>query len=747
MKAIWSTRFSARRDLRIQVNTDSKLAAYFNLLDPITRQSYRVGELEHSLLSTLNGNRTLAQVLNLLRKERPFESLGEQQLFLTVDQLQRNGLVRELQVSAGSRLGLSRLQTHNSARIQSWLSGFVSWQLRGLQPDAWLARLAPHTNAVFSEAAVFFWLLVAAVTCFGVLLEFPRLASQSSAWQWIVHPVQGSALFVVFLVTRALHELGHAVVCKRHGVRCPDIGLFIVLGAPCVYCDVSESWQLPNRWQRAAVAAAGMYVELIIATLAAWVWLLTVEGPASTVALQTMFVCSVSTVLINANPLMRFDGYYILSDILDESNLRGRADGIAETRLYGWILGRSTVPQRTKPQSTVLPGKVADSTYGHLLCVFSWMGWIYRAGLSLAIAGLLVSIYESWNIAWIGRLIAVLILISWWGIPSVKLAKNLIHMAERTNKRRRLAFVTAMFVGCIGLLPVPYRQFGSGWIQPESMRGVYAPATGILELPEEIVKGREDMPASGNSVDAGKSLFYIRDLDALQDKIHAEGLVNLAQAELNSYRNAQSTGTDTYEIALDNAKKRLGEASLEVEKRTIKSPCSGRYVVMPATSPTGPWSLTADSLQYNFDNTTQVGRTIPKGTMLATICGIQMVAFIPLNDSQLEWVFSGTEVRLSCAERPSEVHKCKVDKVVALDDVSAAWRLMKGEFPGAGQEVTHSSLGQMRGAEAYAAQVVLPDGLSSAVGAKADAVFIAPSQTVGSLCYRWLRQNLRWLAD
>ena len=176
-----------------------------------------------------------------------------------------------------------------------------------------------------------------------------------------MHPVQGSTLFAIFLFTRGLHELGHALVCKRHGVRCPDIGLFIVLGAPCVYCDVSESWQLPNRWQRAAVAAAGMYVELIAATLAAWVWMLTIDGPTNTVALQTMIVCSISTVLINANPLMRFDGYYILSDILDESNLRNRADNIAEARLYRWILGRTAMPI-TKTEYNV---------YGHVLCMFS----------------------------------------------------------------------------------------------------------------------------------------------------------------------------------------------------------------------------------------------------------------------------------------------------------------------------------------------------------------------------------------
>jgi putative peptide zinc metalloprotease protein len=473
-----------------------------------------------------------------------------------------------------------------------------------------------------------------------------------------------------------------------------------------------------------------MYVELIVATIAAWVWLLTIDGPANTVALQTMFVCSFSTVLINANPLMRFDGYYILSDILDEPNLRGRADGIAEARLYRWILGWSTVPI----------AKIAGNAYGHLLCMFSWLGWFYRAGLSLAIAGLLVSIYDSWNVAWIGRLIAVLILISWWGIPSAKLAKNLIQMAAKAKKAWRLAFVIAIFVGCVGLLPVPYRQFGSGWLQPESMRGVYASATGILEY--SVAR-----PPSGSSVAEDSHLFSIHDMDAFQDVIRAEGMLKGAKAEFEAQQQAQSSQLEASKATVKTAEERFHAALAELEKRRLKAPCGGRLVIMPAPLPPGPFSHEADSLKQDWDSPTQAGRLIPKGTMLATICGSRRVAVIPLSDSQLEWVFSGTEVRLSCVERVAELYTCKVDKVVALEDVSATWRLMNGDLADAVPNDPGSSKGRNRGTAAYAAQVTLPEGALGSVGAKMDAVFVAPSQTVGSLGYRWLQQNLRWLAD
>lgn len=726
----WSMRFLARRDLRIQANTDRKPAVYFNVLDPITRQSYRLGELEYLLLACLNGDRTLTQVLKRLRRDRQYESLGEQHLLATVEQLQQYGLVRSARVASKSGLGVGITRAQNTPRAQAMLSGFVAWQVRGLRPDAWLARLAPHTNAIFAGAAVRFWMLLALLTCGGVLLEFPRLMSQSAAWQWIVHPVQGSALFAVFLFTRGLHELGHAVVCKRHGVRCPDIGLFIVLGAPCVYCDVSESWQLPSRWQRAAVAAAGMYVELIVATLAAWVWLLTIDGPTNTVALQTMFVCSVSTVLINANPLMRFDGYYLLSDILDESNLRGRADGIAEARLYRWILG----------PGAGLQTKVANNAYGHLLCLFSWMGWLYRAGLSLAIAGLLVAIYDAWSIAWMGRLIAVLILISWWGVPSVKLVKNLVQTAGKSNTRRRLTLLTAAFFGCLCLLPVPYRQFAGGWVQPNSMRGVYSPASGILEC-------RQGPPSSGTWVTEGTELFSIHDIDALQAVMRAEGMRDRAKAELDGHQQAQSKESDTSQKVLENAEKRLQAAQAELAMRKLKAPCDGKLIVMPATPPTGPWSLESVSQTNNWDSATQTGRLISTGTMLATICGSEMVAIIPLNDSQMEWIASGVEVRLRCAEHAAKVYTCKVDKVVPLEDVRATWRLMNGDLTETAANSSSLATNRKKGAAVYAAQVRLPDAMVGSVGARVDGVFVAPSQTVASLGYRWLQQNLRWLAD
>ena len=312
--------------------------------DPVTRHSYRFGVEEHWLIGQMRGKATLRQLCERFACHFPGKefSIAELQAFC-------QGL-RVRQLLCSTSIADWRKYSLHGGHIRNMLnpSNWVSWRARGLNLDPLLAWLAPRCGWLFSPLAVRFWSLVCLATLVVVLLDFPRLNVQTSGWNWLDQPTLYGSLFVVFLLTRALHELGHAIVCKRFGVRCPDLGAFIVLGAPCVYCDVTESWRLPAPWQRAAVAAAGMYVELIVAALASLVWLATVDGMVNIVALQTMLICSVSTLLININPLMRFDGYYILSDLTNEANLRTRADEACLRELYRWLIGQVAVESKPR---------------------------------------------------------------------------------------------------------------------------------------------------------------------------------------------------------------------------------------------------------------------------------------------------------------------------------------------------------------------------------------------------------------
>ncbi len=750
MAAIGKLQVTARRDLRFQVATNRENRLYYHVLDPLTRHSYRIGELERAILEALRTHQSLNRTLKHLRRIPQFASITDQQFAEAIERLQRSGLVRV----ANHRKSPPSTVSIQAARIQSTLASFVSWQLRGLQPDRWLARAVPYTDALFSQQAVQFWLIASLVTLCSVLLEFHRLETQANAWQWILHPVQGGSLFVIFLLTRALHELGHALVCKRHGVRCPDIGVFVILGAPCVYCDVSESWQLPSRWQRAAVAAAGMYVELIIATMAAWLWMITVDGPANTLALQTMFVCSVSTLLINANPLMRFDGYYILSDLLEETNLRGRADALSEAWLVQTLLGRrlELVDKREMPGSRV---------YALALVAFSWVGWVYRACLSLAMAGLLVAIYESWNLAWFGRSIAAMVLVSWWGVPSMKLLKKLIHHARRSGVQGRLAIVALACLAMAALLPIPYRQFSTGWVQPTDLQGIYASGDGIVNRDfqqQTLTAPAIDQPpsnplVSGQLVSTGKPLFRIADLATELQSIKAHSEFKIAEQRLMSsqagahVQRAVRVDMETAKAALEIARQQVENSEQERSRLLLRVPRDGKLLLMPVNAGGATSDLQTDALNPTWGSPEQLGRRVTVGTMLAAVCDSRMTAILPLSDEQLEWIAAGTEVRVRCSESGSAVYRAEVKSIVPLKDATAAWRIVHSDSGAAAGSANSKSQVHRQEERVYAALVELPGEAQATTGCRVDAVFIVPSQTLLDLGTRWMKQNFRWLAD
>ncbi len=706
----WSVRLQIRPDLQIDKAPMPKLAVpYYRLYDPLTRNCYRVGATELAVLEACNGRRTLKQVLGVVRSKPEFCDLSPNRFGAVVTQFRNVGLFlgATSQATTPNRTGFS-------------ISAFVSWQLRGINPDRWLDRIAPQTDGLFSARAVAFWLCMVAATAVLVLLEFSRLASQATQWNWILHPAQGTMLLAVFLVTRALHECGHAIVCKRHGVRCPDIGLFFVLGAPCVYCDVSDSARLADRWQRSAIAAAGMYVELVVATVAAWAWMLTIDGSFNTLALQTMIVCSVSTLLINLNPLMRFDGYYILSDILDEPNLRGRADGLASTWLYAWVLGKRTG----------LPKGFRNAREAGLW-LFSWFGWLYRAALSIAIAIGIYSLYAYWHLAWVGRILAIATLITWWGGGAMKALNELHRLAKPTRTRWRLVLFLCLVAGLGLYAPIPYRQQSNGWLQPSMVSGVFATQEGTLE---------SQLARSGDLVQAGQPIFQLRNDHRITEWKRSQSAEERAKIQLVAHQRNRIR-QDTLEIdlapaeaAVDNATRRSKQSFLALQQLTILAPSNGRLQVLASPNPQLAGQPVDCSTYGTWSDPTVIGRSIRTGTMLAAVCSDDYLAVIPLTDNQLEWVKEGGEVRLHVCGQQMCL-RGHIQSIIPLREDAANLRLLQPDLEG--QPAEH----------AYAAVVPLPPSGSYQLGESVEAVFIAPSQTLITLGRRWLQRNLRWLAD
>ncbi len=261
--------------------------------------------------------------------------------------------------------------------------------------DWFAAKLVPLTDWLFSPLAVAIWsLLIVSATLLVIGRSGDIVVSLGSLEQFFVQsdPVW---LGIIFVGTKVLHELGHAIVCRRSGSRCGSVGLLFLCGMPCPYCDVTDIWRQGSTIKRAAVMLAGIYVELILAALATFIWLMTSDPWIRLHALNLMVVCGISTLIFNANPLMRYDGYYVLSDLINSTNLRQEARDAFQSVFVRRIAGPGyAIAKQTNPRSTGL-------------AVYHVASIAYRIIVMTAIAALFLTVADYFQL----RQIAVLALL------------------------------------------------------------------------------------------------------------------------------------------------------------------------------------------------------------------------------------------------------------------------------------------------------------------------------------------------
>src|ERR1700737_2089331 len=177
-------------------------------------------------------------------------------------------------------------------------------------------------------------------------------------------------LWIALGVVKVIHEFGHGLSCKAFGGEVHEMGALFLCLSPCLYCNVSDAWTLPNKWWRIIISFAGIYVELIIAATATWIWWYSPAHPfINNMSLSLMVVCSVSTVVFNANPLMRYDGYYILADWLEIPNLRDRSNRFLQRLCMDYCLGIEVQPE----QYMALWRRISFLLYAVISWVYRWV--------------------------------------------------------------------------------------------------------------------------------------------------------------------------------------------------------------------------------------------------------------------------------------------------------------------------------------------------------------------------------------
>jgi putative peptide zinc metalloprotease protein len=373
-------------------------------------------------------------------------------------------------------------------------------------------------------------------------------------------------------VVKVLHEFGHGLSCKHFGGECHELGAMMLVFTPALYCNVSDSWMLPNKWHRAAIGAAGMYVELFLASCATFIWWYSLPGLLNSICLSVMFICSVSTIVFNGNPLLRFDGYYILMDILEIPNLRQKSTEITK-RFFVWAcLGIE------QPENPFLPHQ-HQWAFG----LYTIAAVIYRWIVVFSIIFFLNSVFEPYGLKILGQIMALsgfvgLVVQPLWGLYKFFTTPGSMNKV----KRERLAATVGVIAAAVAFflfVPLPFSVKCTFEIQPRDGQQVFTPSPAIIN---------EVNFKPGDKVQEGDVLMQLKNADLELQLLDLEGKYKQAEEEysvLYDQRYDDPSAIDQLDATRemrDSAKKQWEEKKREYEQLTIVAPTSGTIIPPPS---------------------------------------------------------------------------------------------------------------------------------------------------------------------
>ncbi len=331
----------------------------------------------------------------------------------------------------------------------------IAFRVPLVDPDDFLGRWLPWVAPLYSRAGVLLFCAIVAAAGVLALKHAPELRAGASA---LLEPESWLAFWLAYPVVKAIHELGHAFAVKRWGGEVHELGVLFLVFMPVPYVDASAASVFPEKGRRMAVGAAGIAVELFLASLALFVWLLVEPGFVQQLAYAVMLVGGISTLLFNGNPLLRFDGYHVLADAVEIPNLGSRANQYTLAQAKRRLLG-----MREVPLPDTAPGEPP------WLLVYAVASNLYGTAIMLGIALYLASRFLA-----VGVALALFTLAVRLGSPLIKLVAFLARDPAAGERRARVLggvfSAVAVLAVVLFVLPLPLRTRAHGvvWLPEQA---------------------------------------------------------------------------------------------------------------------------------------------------------------------------------------------------------------------------------------------------------------------------------------
>ncbi len=545
-ESLLESRFRLRDELHAD-RRDHDGMAFFVIEDPVRNNFYRAGEKEFLLAVAFDGEKTVREVAAALAEEGT--KYTEIELIAICKWLVQANLVNGTS-PASTGLLAKKAESLAAQKLMGVLNP-ICIKIRLFNPDQTLQKITPYVKWVFSPGFLVVWVLFALLSLQIVWTRWDQIGDSTmgvlapNRWFWLV---------VVWFLLKVVHETAHGVACRMYGGTVKEAGVLMLLFTPMAYIDVTSSWKFKKRSHRMIVAGAGIYVEMFVSFVALLLWARLPSGQLADLSFYVFTMGCITTILFNANPLMRFDGYYLLSDALRVSNLYTKGMRWFSDRMKHWVFGTP------KSKGICAPREM------EFVAVYGVLAFCWKLLVSFSLVICASVIFNG-----LGLIMGLVGVVLWFGIPLTNQIRTVIGPLAAPIKPARaivsIGLVVIFVVGLFTFIQGPSLKSAPAIVQFKNEAIIRAESDGFIE---------ELFVSNGEHVVAGQRLVKLRN-DPIETELYLlERRVEEATIQARIYRQ-----TREIDKALGEEEKRRGLEIQLAEKReqmsalTLYSPVDG----------------------------------------------------------------------------------------------------------------------------------------------------------------------------
>ena len=559
---------------------------WYLLEDPASSRVHRFSASARLLIALMDGTRSVGQLWAIANERLGDDAPTQDEIIELLGQLHSADLLQSDVTPDAAEL-FARGEREERARHLRSYANPMALRFSLWDPDAFLNKIGGISRLVWSKLGALVW---CAMVLPALFLVSPHWADLTNNFTDRILAVDNLlVLSLVFPVIKALHELGHASATKAGGGEVHDLGVIMLVLLPVPYVDASAVSVFKSKYRRAVVGAAGMLVELFVAAIAFYLWLLVEPGLVRAILFNVMIIASVSTLLFNGNPLLRYDAYYILADLIEIPNLAARSTQYWRYLVERYILG---VSETEAPEVSR-----AEKAW---FFFFGLASTIYRFFVTVVIALFLAKKFFV-----IGVLLAIWAVAAMTLLPIVKALRHLVGGPSlRKHRVRAIASVAAIVLSLGGILfavPVPSHSYAEGvlWLPDEAV--LRAGASGFMS---------DFAVHPGTRVSNGDSLVRLYDPVLTSQARRQEGRVAELQAEYTAQFVTDLAKAQIVHDQLDGEQANLARVRERADDLVVRAKTDGIFVAPQTEDMPGRFYRKGELLGYVIGKARPIARVV-----------------------------------------------------------------------------------------------------------------------------------------